>query len=95
MSVSSRGAKRGEPDAIAYGASKAALNSMTQSLAAALGPSNIVVSAVAPGFVETEMAASVLAGPGGSAIKAGSPFNRVASPEEVCERCNLIFHDER
>jgi hypothetical protein len=68
---------------VAYGASKAALNSMTQSLAAALGPCNVAVSAVAPGFVETEMAAETLAGPRGAAIKAGSPFNRVATPNEV------------
>lgn len=68
---------------MAYGASKAALNSMTQSLAAALGPCNVAVSAVAPGFVETEMAAETLAGPRGAAIKAGSPFNRVAKPNEV------------
>ena len=37
VSVSSRGAKRGEPLASPYGASKAAINSLSQSLAAALG----------------------------------------------------------
>jgi NAD(P)-dependent dehydrogenase (short-subunit alcohol dehydrogenase family) len=137
VNVSSRGAKRGEPDAVAYGrflrlgtchvvrsscalpaprmfppargclrssracimrafvgalknmccflagASKAALNSMTQSLAAALGKANVRVAAVAPGFVETDMAAGVLAGPNGAGIKSQSPFGRVASPAEV------------
>jgi 3-oxoacyl-[acyl-carrier protein] reductase len=39
--------------------------------------------AVAPGFVETDMATSLLSGPEGDAIRAQSPLNRVARPEEV------------
>src|SRR5262245_43533954 len=54
INVSSRGAFRGEPDAPAYGASKAGLNAMSQSLAQALAPHNVFVYAVAPGFVDTE-----------------------------------------
>ena len=56
---------------------------MTQSLAAALGKANVRVAAVAPGFVATDMAAAVLAGPAGEGIKAQSPFGRVATPAEV------------
>ena len=52
----------GEPDAPAYGASKAGLNAFSQSMAKALAPFKIFVYAIAPGFVESEMAASVLAG---------------------------------
>ena len=40
-------------------------------------------AAVAPGFVQTEMAREVLDGPGGDAVRAQSPFGRVARPEEV------------
>ena len=83
VNVSSRGAFRGEPDAPAYGASKAGLNAMAQSLAKALAPQNIYVYAVAPGFVETEMAAASLAGPRGEQIRQQSPLGRVAKPEEV------------
>ena len=83
--VSSRGAFRGEPDAPAYGASKAALNQLSQSAAKALAPSNVVVGVVAPGFVDTAMAAEVLAGERGDAIRGDSPFNRVASVDEVAE----------
>ncbi|NNE38843.1 MAG: SDR family oxidoreductase, partial [Gammaproteobacteria bacterium] len=57
VNVSSRGAFRGEPTKPAYGASKAGLNSLSQSLAVALAPYNIFVGVVAPGFVETELAA--------------------------------------
>jgi NAD(P)-dependent dehydrogenase (short-subunit alcohol dehydrogenase family) len=83
VNVSSRGAFRGEPDHPAYGASKAGLNALGQSLAQALGPYGISVGTVAPGYVETEMAAPYLAGPDGDGIRAQSPLGRVARPEEV------------
>ena len=83
VNVSSRGAFRGEPTAPAYGASKAGLNAMGQSLAQALAPHNIFVHTVAPGFVETERLAPRLSGPEGDAIRAQSPLGRVARPEEV------------
>ena len=83
VNVTSRGAFRGEPEGPAYGASKAALNSMSQSLAQRLAPHGIFVGAVAPGFVDTELAARVLDGPDGDAIRAQSPLGRVAKPEEV------------
>jgi len=83
VNVTSRGAFRGEPDTPAYGASKAGLNAFTQSMALALAPLDVRVAAVAPGFVETEMAREVLDGPGGDAVRAQSPYGRVARPEEV------------
>lgn len=83
INVTSRGAFRGEPDAPAYGASKAGLNSFSQSLAIALAPYRIAVSAVAPGFVATDMAKEYLQPPGGDAIRAQSPFGRVAEPDEI------------
>lgn len=83
VNVSSRGAFRGEPTGPAYGASKAALNSMSQSLAKYLAPYNISVGVVAPGFVETDMARESLSGQSGVEIRSQSPFNRVARPEEV------------
>lgn len=83
VNVSSRGAFRGEPESPAYGASKAGMNAMSQSLAQKLAPHNIFVGVVAPGFVETEMAAASLEGEQGAAIRAQSPLGRVAKPEEV------------
>jgi len=83
VNVTSRGAFRGEPTANAYGASKAGLNAFSQSLAQHLAPHNIFVAAVAPGFVETDMARRTLNSPEGEAIRRQSPLNRVAYPEEV------------
>ena len=85
VNVSSRGSFRGEPDAPAYGASKAALNAMSQSLAQALAPHGVYVYVVAPGFVETEMVRTMLAGRGGEQIRRQSPLGRVARPEEVAD----------
>lgn len=85
VNVGSRGAFRGEPKAPAYGASKAGMAAFGQSMAKELGSLGIAVATVAPGFVETEMAAGYLDGPEGAARKAESPFNRVATAEEVAE----------
>ncbi len=85
VNVSSRGAFRGEPDCPAYGASKAGMNAFSQSMAVALAPQGISVAVVAPGFVETEMAREVLDGPQGDAVRAQSPFGRVATAEEVAD----------
>ena len=83
VNISSRGAFRGEPEFPAYAASKGGMNAMSQSLAKALGKHNISVTAIAPGFVETDMAASALKGDRGLAIKQESPFQRVARPDEI------------
>ena len=83
VNISSRGAFRGEPDHPAYGASKAGLNSLGQSMAQALGRHGIYVTTVAPGFVDTDMAAPFLDGAAGDAIRAQSPLNRAATAQEV------------
>ncbi|MAT55046.1 MAG: 3-oxoacyl-ACP reductase [Saprospirales bacterium] len=93
VNVSSRGAYRGEPEHTAYGASKAGLNSLTQSLAKELAPYNIIVTGVAPGFVETDMTKDLLDGPLGEAIKSQSPLNRAASPHEIAEVIAFLASD--
>ena len=85
VNVGSRGAYRGEPDIPAYGASKAALHSLGQSMAVRLAPHGIAVTSIAPGFIETEMAGYALSGDRAAATRAQSPFDRVARPEEVAD----------
>lgn len=79
VNIGSRGAFKGEPEHPAYGASKAALHAMGQSLAVALAPHGIGVASVAPGFVATERVAHRVT----DQVRAQSPFGRVATPEEV------------
>ena len=83
VNVGSRGAFRGEPAHPAYGASKAGLQAFGQSLAVALAPHGITVASVAPGYVATDMTVEELGTPAGDVIRAQSPFNRVALPEEI------------
>ena len=81
INISSRGAFRGEPNAPAYGASKAGLNSLGQSMAKALAKDKIFVYTIAPGFVDTERVKNLIT----DEVKAQSPLNRVATPQEVAE----------
>jgi 3-oxoacyl-[acyl-carrier protein] reductase len=83
VNVGSRGAFRGEPTHPAYGASKAGLHAFGQSLAVALAPHGITVASVAPGFVATDMTAELLGTAAGDAIRAQSPFGRVATVQEI------------
>ncbi|TSB19012.1 SDR family NAD(P)-dependent oxidoreductase [Streptomyces benahoarensis] len=79
VNIGSRGAYRGEPDHPAYGASKAALHALGQSLAVHLAPYGIAVASVAPGFVATERVADRLT----EDVRGQSPFGRVAEPAEI------------
>ncbi|MFD8204856.1 SDR family NAD(P)-dependent oxidoreductase [Streptomyces sp. NPDC059695] len=83
VNIGSRGAFRGEPDHPAYGATKAAVHALGQSLAVSLAPHGIAVASVAPGFFATERVAPRLEGPEGASIRAQSPFGRVGSTEEI------------
>jgi 3-oxoacyl-[acyl-carrier protein] reductase len=80
VNISSRGAFRGEPNAPAYGASKAGLNAMSQSLAKALAPKSVYVFVVAPGWVSTDRVAQAIQD---RAVIADQPLGRVATPDEV------------
>jgi len=90
VNISSRGAFRGEPLMPWYGASKAGMNAMGQSLAQALGPKGVFVYTIAPGFVETEMAASILASPEGDGIRNQSSMGRVAQPAEIASTIGFL-----
>lgn len=94
VNVTSRGAFRGEPRHPAYGASKAGLNAFGQSMARALAPFGISVATVAPGYVETEMAADDLNSVRGEQIRAQSPFNRVATPGEIAAAVVYLASDQ-
>ncbi len=65
-----------------YAASKAGLVGLARSLARELGSRNITANVVAPGFVDTDMTAS-LPEARKAAILAGVPLGRLASAEEI------------
>src|SRR6185312_5025035 len=63
INVSSVGGLGGSPMQGVYAMTKAAIISMTQTLAIELGPSNIRVNAIAPGVVETKFAEAMVTNP--------------------------------
>ena len=48
----------------------------------------------APGFIATEMAAGLLTGEAGDAIRAQSPYGRVAQPDEVAAAVHWLASPE-
>ena len=82
--ISSTAGQRGEAFHTHYGASKGGLISLVKGLSTELGPRNILVNCVAPGWVDTEMCSSVTR----SArelrkVSSGIPLRRMARPEEI------------
>jgi len=83
------------PELMAYAMSKAALDSMTATLAKELGPRGITVNAVGPGATNTDMNASRLATEEGrAAIAALSPLNRVAQPQDIADIVAFLASDD-
>jgi NAD(P)-dependent dehydrogenase (short-subunit alcohol dehydrogenase family) len=82
LNVVSRAAHRGELTFADYGASKAALTNLTKSIARSCARYGIVAIAIAPGFIETDMAAPDLE-TRGHEIAAEVPMGYVGKPEEV------------
>lgn len=81
--VTSTAAQRGEAFHADYAASKGAVVSLAKSLAVELSPRGITVNSVAPGWVDTEMTASVLAGDARRRIAASIPVGRIATAEDI------------
>src|SRR5580704_17378818 len=82
INIASRAAHRGELEQADYGASKAALVNLTKSIARSCSKDGVLAFAVAPGFIETEMAAHELA-VRRMEIVAEIPVGRVGSPDDV------------
>ena len=80
--VSSTAGQRGEAMHADYAAAKGALISLTKSLAVECAP-RITVNAVAPGWIDTEMVSSALAGGVRERVASSIPLGRIASAEDV------------
>lgn len=84
INVSSIRARRGFAGDSAYIAAKGGIEAVTRALAVELGPSGIRVNAVAPGAIETDINAEVLADPAHrERVLNGVPLRRLGRPDDV------------
>jgi len=77
-----------------YGMTKAAMISMTQTLAVELGPSGIRVNAVAPGLIETRLAAALTSNPDVvEHYNTRTALRRIGQPEELAGAALFLASD--
>jgi NAD(P)-dependent dehydrogenase (short-subunit alcohol dehydrogenase family) len=76
-----------------YAAAKAAVINLTGTMAIELARHGIRVNALAPGYVETELNADFLAGPGGQALVKRVPMRRFCKPEDLDGPLLLLVSD--
>jgi NAD(P)-dependent dehydrogenase (short-subunit alcohol dehydrogenase family) len=94
ISLSSVSGVVGTPRRSAYAATKGAIDAMTRSLAAELGPHGIRVNAVAPGVVDTDMWAQNKAISGVvEHVNALTPLRRWAQPADIADAVTFLASD--
>jgi len=95
VNIASGGGLRGMDDAHTYAAAKSAVINLTRSLARAYGPKGVRSNVVAPGFVDTEMVASVLNSDQNPFADETlryqvSPLGRAGTPKEIADTIYFI-----
>ena len=93
INVASTAGQRGEAFHSHYAASKAALFGLTKSLAAELAPHGILVTAVAPGWVDTEMSSAPLAGADREKILGSIVLGRPGTAEDIAGAILFLSSD--
>jgi len=89
--ISSSSTRGAMPSLPAYAMSKIPGNSLTQSLAAALGPRQITVNALLPGYVETDLTAHLRANPAAMAHIIGeTALGRTGQPQDIADAVALL-----
>ena len=93
INISSIYAIQGGPFAVAYTASKAGIDGITKSLAKELGPSNIRVNSIAPGFIDTDMN-KCYSENDIKRIKNQTLLQKIGQPEDIAKCVNWLVEDE-
>ena len=77
-----------------YSVTKFGLTGATRALARELGPENILVNAVAPGYVLTEMTQKNIPPEEQTRLCAEIPLRRMAAPDEIARLIRFLISDE-
>ncbi|WP_422769095.1 3-oxoacyl-ACP reductase FabG [Plantactinospora sp. WMMC1484] len=99
VNLSSRSAL-GNRGQVNYAAAKAGVQGLTATLAIELGPFNITVNAVAPGYIATAMTAATAERVGASpeehqrGVAGQTPLRRVGQPEEIASVIAFLASDD-
>ena len=94
INMASMGGKLGAPNQAHYAASKAAVISLTRVSAMELGPHNITVNCICPGYVLTEMGAATRTPEMVKAWSAKSPLGRLAETTDVAKMAVFLASDD-
>jgi len=92
VNMASRAGQGGyRAEAMSYGATKAALINLTQSIARGFGADGITALAIAPGWVRTEMSEAYIRTHGEAAALSGIPLGQMAEPQELAELVAFVL----
>ena len=92
VNISSVAGLYGNPGQFNYSATKAGVIGMTLTAAKELGPRNITVNAVAPGFIHTPMTDVLTEEQKAAALKM-VPLGRFGEPEEIANAVAFLVSD--
>ncbi len=93
INISSGAAQAASPGASVYSATKAAVETLTRSHAAELGPKGITVNAVSPGLTETEMMRAVITPEVEKAMVGQTALGRVGTPDDIADVVAFVASD--
>ncbi|WP_289028060.1 SDR family oxidoreductase [uncultured Paraglaciecola sp.] len=93
VNISSIIAKTGFNGLSVYGASKAALEGFTKSLAREVGKAGVTVNCVAPGYMQTDMTDS-LQGEKLESVKRRSPLGKLATVEDAAAMVMYLLSEQ-
>ena len=94
VNISSIWSEITKPKRLTYSMSKSALNSMTRTLAVEFAADNVLVNALAPGYVNTELTKQNNSPKEIELIKQNIPIRRLAEPEEIAEAAAFLASEK-
>ena len=94
VNISSGSPNKTTPAMLSYAAAKAALNTMTRTLARDLGPRAIRVNAVAPGLTRTTATRAMWERDGGAAAGQNLVLGRLTDAEDIANAAVFLLSDE-
>ncbi|HEX2840609.1 SDR family oxidoreductase [Hyphomicrobium sp.] len=91
VNLSSEVARAPAPALAAYSALKAPINNLTKSLAVVLGERSITVNAIAPGAIDTDMAAALVNDPATvEHLKSQQALKRIGQPQDIADAVGFL-----